>query len=444
MSNSKSSIMIVAGTRPEAIKLAPVIEWIQKLNLDFIFVWSGQHYHYEMSKIFFEQLGLPEPDENLNVRSGTHAEQTAKVMIGLEKVIEKYKPSMVIAEGDTNTVVATALTATKVKVPFAHVEAGLRSWDKTMPEEINRILADAIAELHFAPTELAAINLMHEGIPLRKIHITGNTIVDVVLKHRNKAIKEGKKLLQELRLTPYNYLLITAHRPENVDNPQRLTNIVKALIELSKYYPIIFPIHPRTIKRLKQCNNLYNRLKEQQNIILLKPIGYFQFLGLLNYCRVVLTDSGGVQEEALTLAIPTITLRYNTERPETVLLGINTLVGTEYQKIINQTLIKAEKYSEIRRRKNDTPNPLGDGKAGERIAKIIKDLSERIKIEEFDSREDPYITYAVIDNISDINEQYLVAYYDETSATLSEKRIKKLLIRAPLSYIHKILNIREK
>jgi UDP-N-acetylglucosamine 2-epimerase (non-hydrolysing) len=393
---NRGLIMIVAGTRPEAIKLAPVIEWLDMLKVNYVFIWSGQHYDYEMSKIFFEQLGLPEPDENLDVRSGSQAEQTAKIMMRLEKTINKYKPAIVVAEGDTNTVVATALTATKKLVPFAHVEAGLRSWDRTMPEEVNRIIADAIAELHFAPTELAAVNLMHEGVSLRKIHIVGNTIVDVVLKYQGVTLKEGSKLLDELDVEPYGYILATVHRQENTDNPWRLENIVKALVELSKHYPVIFPVHPRTKRRLNEYG-LWQQLKSQKNIFILDPLGYFQFLGLLAQALIVLTDSGGVQEEACTLKVPTITLRYNTERPETVLVGINKVVGVAYRDVVREALLSIDNRDNIIKKATKRPNPLGDGKSGQRIAYVLKEsLYQGIGVESSDTR-NALVSYKLID-----------------------------------------------
>ena len=434
MASNRGSIMIVAGTRPEAIKLAPVFWNLDKLGVDYAFVWSGQHYDYEMSRIFFEQLGLPEPDMDLDTRSGSHAEQTAKIMVGVEKAIEELKPSIVVAEGDTNTTLAVALTSVKKLVPFAHVEAGLRSWDRTMPEEINRILADAVAELHFAPTGLAAINLMHEGIPLRKIHITGNTVVDVVYKFRDYVAKQGKEFLNKLGLEPHSYALVTVHRQENTDDPQRLGNIVKALIEISKQHPIVFPIHPRTVNRL-QSYGLWSQLSSRGNIHLLKPLGYFQFLGLLMNSLVVLTDSGGVQEEACTLKIPTLTLRYNTERPETVLVGVNKVIGTETQKIVEETIKVINSRRQIVGNAESVPNPLGDGRAGERIAMVLSNaVEDHIQVEAIDSRENPYITYAllelhdvgeVVKNIGDI-----IALYDERGTSISDlSKARKIVIR---------------
>jgi len=440
MTESKKPIMIVAGTRPEAIKLAPVIWWLDKLGIDYVFVWSGQHYDYEMSRIFFEQLNLPEPDLDLDVKSGSHAEQTAKIMIGIERAIEEFKPSIVVAQGDTNSILAAALASVKKLIPFAHIEAGLRSWDRTMPEEINRVVADAVAELHFAPTELAAINLMHEGIPLRKIHITGNTIVDVVYRYRNYAAKEGEKLLNELGLEPSSYILVTMHRQENTDNPQRLRNIVKALIELSKHYPIVFPIHPRTINRL-QNYGLWNDLLSQRGICILKPLGYFEFLGLLMSSLVVLTDSGGVQEEACTLKIPTLTLRYNTERPETVLVGVNKVIGVETQKIIEETLKVINSRSCTIKDAKGIQNPLGDGRAGERIATVLSSAIENgVQVEAIDSRENPYISYALFEAIDfGENAKYVydvIALYDDRGMSIADlSKARRIVVRLSRSRV---------
>jgi len=427
--------MVVAGTRPEVIKLAPVLEWMERLGLDYVFVWSGQHYDYEMSRVFFEQLGLREPHVDLDVRSGSHAEQTARIMVGLEKVIDSYRPSVVAALGDTNTVVAAALTAAKKFVPFAHIEAGLRSWDRAMPEEVNRIVADALAELHFAPTELAAVNLMHEGVPLRKIYITGNTIVDVVHKYLEKARAEGERLLSELGLEERGFILATVHRQENTDNPERLGNIVKALVELSKRYTIVFPVHPRTVKRLAEFG-LLDELRSG-NVRLLQPLGYFQFLGLLSKSLIVLTDSGGVQEEACTLRVPTLTLRYNTERPETVLLGINKVVGVEWRRVVEEALRVTEMRDEIVKSVEGKPNPLGDGRAGERIAQILKRrLEEGISVESADTRSDAYIIYRLTSADHASNNDLpgdVVAMYDGRGLPVTDRsRARMLVVRGPL------------
>jgi len=408
-------LLITAGTRPEAIKMAPVIKEFQKQNIEFIFVWSGQHYDYQMSKIFFEQLELPEPDENLDIRSGTHAEQTAKAMLKLEKTIQKHKPSIVVSEGDTNTVAATAIASAKCLVPFAHVEAGLRSWNMIMPEEINRKIADTIATLHFAPTKLAALNLLFEGTSPKGLHITGNTIVDVIYKHKNVAKKVGEQLLNELNLEKEKYLLVTIHRAENVDNLERLKNILTALNKLSEEFKLVFPIHPRTEKKIIHLG--LNHLTEK--IILLKPLSYFEFIGLLMNCATVLTDSGGVQEEAFTLKIPTVTIRYNTERPETLIHRINVLAGAETQKIIELTRKQLENLSKIK--KVQINNPLGDGHAGKRIAEILKQAVEnRLEIKEPDLRKTPIVKYRLTNHqlIEDFDQVEILVEFDETGTPI--------------------------
>ena len=364
--------MIVFGTRPEAIKLAPLIWHCQNFNIDLCLIWSGQHYDYELSRVFFDELKLPDPNYNLEVKSGTHGRQTARIIERLEEVVLEETPEVIVAQGDTNTVLGAALVAAKCKIPFAHVEAGLRSYDRTMPEEINRVVADALAELCFAPTERAAINLLYEGVFPYKIHVTGNTIVDVVLKYRNKALNEAEKILAELSLK--EYCLVTVHRAENTDNPNRLKNIFKALSAIADIIPVIFPVHPRTRIKAKKYNLF--KLLHRENIYITKPLGYFKFLGLLAKTRVVLTDSGGVQEEALTLKTPCITLRYNTERPETVEMGGNVLAGTETYEIIKCFYHVIEHVNEIKENLHKKPNPLGDGKAGEKIAKILKKYIE--------------------------------------------------------------------
>lgn len=441
------SVMVIAGTRPEAIKLSTVIEWLQRFGVDRIFAWSGQHYDYELSKIFFEQLDLPEPDINVDVRSGSHSRQTAKAMIRMEETITKQKPSLVVAEGDTNTVAAAALTASKSCVPFAHVEAGLRSYDRRMPEETNRIVADSLSELLFAPTELAVLNLTHEGIPLRKIHLTGNTVVDVVLKHKDTAGRTGKELLNELKIGSGEYLLLTLHRQENTNSLSRLSNIIEALSRLSGRYKVVFPMHPRTKNKLRSTG-MYGALKRKHNLILTPPVGYFEFLGLLMHSLVVLTDSGGVQEEALTLGVPTVTLRYNTERPETVLYGLNVVAGTEPESVCELTEGQIQKSEELRSAVKTKPNPLGDGKAGRRIATAIKNaVEEGIEVETSDTRHDPYIVCTLINsdqlnqlrNIDDTFE--ILAIYNRAgySQLPPENKDGKILVRAPLKAIKKVL-----
>ena len=424
----KGLILIVGGTRPEAIKLAPVIWGLEEAGVNYVFVWSGQHYDYEMSKVFFEQLKLPEPLLDLGVGSGTHAEQTAKAMVGVESAIKKLKPAIVVAQGDTNTTAATALASAKTLTPFAHVEAGLRSWDKTMPEEINRVLADALAELCFAPTELAAVNLMHEGVPLRKIHVTGNTIVDVVHRYIGVARQRREHLLAQLDLEERGYAIATVHRQENVSSAERLSSIARGLAEIAEEVPVVFPLHPRTRKALEELN-LMKTLAEK-GVRLLGPLGYFEFLGLLDASLLVLTDSGGVQEEAYILGVPTLTLRYNTERPETVLSGINRLVGTNAKTIVKEAKMVLERRSEIIERWRRLQGLLGKGDAGTRIAKILAEHLED-SVNSFDSRVDPYITYAAV-NAEKAPWEDAVALYDEKGlATANPRKARTVVVRAP-------------
>jgi UDP-N-acetylglucosamine 2-epimerase (non-hydrolysing) len=441
-------IMVVAGTRPEAIKLSPVIQWLQKLRVDTVLAWSGQHYDYELSEVFFKQLDLPRPDVDLHVGSGSHAEQTGKAMIRLEKTIAQYKPSLVVAEGDTNTVATVALTAMKTRVPFAHLEAGLRSYDRTMPEEINRIVADSLSELLFAPTKLAFMNLTHEGIPFRKIRLTGNTVVDVVIEHRDTAGRTGIELLKELNISSCEYLLVTLHRQENTDSLCRLSSIVKALLLLSEKHKIVFPMHPRTKDKL-QSAGMYETLKRKENLILIPPQGYFEFLGLLMHSLVVLTDSGGVQEEALTLGIPTVTLRYNTERPETVLCGINVVAGTEPESVCKLTERQIQKSAQLRNNVKVKPNPFGGGNAGRKVAIAIKNAVEAgIEVEASDTRHDPYIVYALVnsDQLKNIDDSFeILAIYNQAGYAQLPAKNKhfavangKILVRAPLKAIMKL------
>jgi UDP-N-acetylglucosamine 2-epimerase (non-hydrolysing) len=386
-------LLIVAGTRPEIIKLAPVMEWLDKLGVDYIFAWSGQHYDYELSEMLFGELQIQKPHLNLNVGSGSHAKQTAKIMVALEEWIKEINPSIIVAEGDTNTVVASSLTSLKCQVPFAHIEAGLRSWNITMPEEVNRKVADAVATFHFAPTKLAVLNLLFEGISPKNVYLTGNTIVDAVSKFKELVMKKGAGFISKYGLNGNDYFLVTLHRAENTDSPQRLENILRALAELSQQYDIIFPIHPRTKNRVTELG-LAKYLKQVTTI---KPLGYIEFLTLLANCGVVLTDSGGVQEEAFILRVPTVTLRYNTERPETTIYGLNRLAGADTELIVKLALHQINYAKKIKSLVIE--NPLGDGRAGERIAKILKKLSEKgITLEEPDLRETPMISYALLEN----------------------------------------------
>ena len=356
-------IAIILGTRPEIIKMSPVIRELEKDNIDYYILHTGQHYSYYLDEVFFQQLKLPRPKYNLGVGSGTHAEQTGKMLMGIERILLKEKPDIVLVQGDTNTTLAGALAAAKIGIKVGHVEAGLRSFDKEMPEEINRKLTDHISDLLFAPTEKAKQNLLREGIEIEKIFVTGNTIVDAV--YQNLTLAEKSNVLAKLKLENEKYFLVTLHRQENVDKEERLQNVITGLELIASEYdiPIIYPIHPRTKKRLKQ----FGIKITNDNIKLIEPLDYLSFLRLEKSAKLILTDSGGIQEEACIMKIPCVTLRYNTERPETIEVGANILAGTEPESILEKTKIMLE-------RERNWPNPFGDGKASQRIVKIIQSI----------------------------------------------------------------------
>jgi len=375
----KGSIMIVAGTRPEAIKLAPVIWWLDRLGIDYVFVWSGQHYDYEMSKIFFEQLHLPEPDKFLDVgiQSSSVEEQVALLIEKITKTVKEFNAKIVYALGDTNTTLASALASVYASKPFVHDEAGMRSFDLAMLEEINRRIADAIANFRFAPTIIAVTNLLYEGIPQHTIRLVGSTAVDVLLYAlSNNLIRED--VLKVYDLEPNNYIVVTIHRRENLSE-RILRNIVLALVEISKKMQdikIAFPMHPHTRNRLNQLG-LLNVLSAQSNILLLKPMGYFEFLALLKNARLVITDSGGVQEEAFILGKRIITLRKITEWPETVILGYNTLVDpNDFNEVVRIVVSALNQQPELQNQPFFV-SPLGDGNAGKRIARLLSLLAEK-------------------------------------------------------------------
>jgi UDP-N-acetylglucosamine 2-epimerase (non-hydrolysing) len=364
------NILVVLGARPQIVKSAPFIHLANKdeqVHLDIIH--TGQHYDYEMTKIFFEELRLPDPLLNLNVGSGTHAQQTAKIMLRLEKILQKQKPDLVIVPGDTNSTVAGALTAAKLNIPIAHIEAGARSYDMSMPEEINRRLTDHCSTLLFTPTENCTENLLKEGIEKSKIFQCGDTMYDVLIQQLPKTVKSN--ILKQLNIEPENYALLTMHRPENVDNPENLKNIITALIKL-KTIKIIFPVHPRTQKKL-QKTGLNKILQQQKHIILIKPVSYHDSIKLIKNARLVFTDSGGIQKEAFWLHTPCITLRKTTEWLETIKLKTNFLVATDSRKIV-QTARKLLKNNSLKSMFEKLPNPFGDGDASRKILDAIKNF----------------------------------------------------------------------
>ena len=357
----KDKIAIVFGTRPTFIKMSPLIKTLSKKRANFFIIHTGQHYSKELDKVFFEELKLPKPDYNLKIGSGTHGYQTGVGLIEIEKLFLKEKPKLVLVYGDTNTMLSATLAAAKLHLPLAHIEAGLRSYDRFMPEEINRVLADHISDYLFVPTKIAKRNLLKEGISKNKIFVVGNLIVDALFQNI-KIAKKYDKISKDLKIKKEKYFLITAHRFENVDFKEKLKGILEGLNLLSKNYhlPIIYPIHPRAQKMIAKFN-----LKVPEGVKTTKPLGYFEFLNLLMNAKLVLTDSGGIQEESCILKVPCVTLRENTERPETLKVKSNILAGTDPDKILKGAKIMLQ-------RKRNWQNPFGDGKTSLKIIKILK------------------------------------------------------------------------
>lgn len=424
-------IAVIIGTRPEIIKMAPVIDEIGNRNIDYILIHTGQHYDREMSDQFFIDLELRKPDYNIGVGSGTHGEQTANMIKGLEKVLIDEKPDLVLVQGDTNAVLSGAIAASKLHIPVGHVEAGLRSFDKSMPEEINREVADVCSKLFFVPTEESALNLLFAGINPEDVFITGNSVVDACIRNLKIAEKKPDSGLD----FSGEIMTLTLHRAENVDNPERLQNIVDALIELNEL-TIVFPIHPRTVKNLER-SDIYKKLKNAEHIKLIKPVGYLEFLLLLSRSKLIMTDSGGLQEEAITLDIPCTTLRYNTERPETVEAGGNILLGAEKDKIIDnvrEILNNADLYNRMK----NAVNPYGEGDSSKRIVDIILELHENNKLE-----------IAVPENIMKNKKRRLIKINEDIKLKDFEKINDNLRVNIvfeednPL-YPHKELNLKDK
>jgi len=349
--------MIVVGTRPEIVKMAPVIRALQRKSLPFIFVHCGQHYDYNMSQQFIEELELPAPDFGFKVRAYSPGLQTGRIMALVERVIKRTKPKIVLVEGDTNGVLASALAAVKLNVPVGHVEAGLRSFDLRMPEEHNRRLVDHVSTYMFAPTKNAKKNLERESV-WGKIYVTGNTVIDAVIQHLPIA-KRRSRIFDEVKFK--RFALVTAHRAENVDDPVVLKNFVEAFIEAP--LPIVYPIHPRTRKRLRQ-QRLWKKLSSSSNVQLLPPLGYFDFLVLMKNCEMLLTDSGGLT--APPIRKPVLVIRLSTERPEAVEAGFAKVVGVEKGGILT-----AMKNALNMKGKLPTASPFGDGKAAEKIVEIL-------------------------------------------------------------------------
>lgn len=363
-------IILVAGARPNFMKVAPIIRAIDKRNvssqrnlIEPVLVHTGQHYDYEMSKIFFEDLEISEPDIYLGVGSGTHAEQTGKIMIEFEKVLFKENADLVMVVGDVNSTLAAALTAVKLHIPIAHIEAGLRSYDMSMPEEVNRLLTDAISDYLFTPSGDANVNLKREQISEEKIYLVGNVMADSLLSSLEKA--KRRKILSRLNLGQKRYAILTLHRPSHVDTKENLLRLLAAVEEVAEKIPIVFPIHPRTRKNMESFG-LGNFFTNNECFCPTESMGYLDFLCLMMNSRFVMTDSGGIQEETTILNIPCLTLRDVTERPITLSQGTNTLVGNDPQKIIKE----AFKILDGKGKKGTCPE-LWDGKTSERIVEIL-------------------------------------------------------------------------
>lgn len=355
-------IATVVGARPQFIKMAPVSRELEKRGLDEIVIHTGQHYDYEMNKIFFEQLGIKEPDYYLGVGSGSHGYQIGEMLKRIEGVLLEEKPDVVLVYGDTNSTLAGALAAVKLHIKVAHVEAGLRSFDKRMPEDVNRVLTDHVSDYLFAPTKTAVRNLRNEGIK-KGVYLTGDVMYDALL-HNIEIARKNSRILSELGLRPKEYLLATVHRAENTDNRKNLESIISAFIESEEL--IVFPVHPRT-KRYLGKYHIMGKVKNADNIILIPPVGYLDMLILEENARKILTDSGGVQKEAYFLKIPCITLREKTEWVETVEDGWNILVGANKEKIIRA-------IKEFEPKGKTYTYKFGNGKASKEIVKIVGEL----------------------------------------------------------------------
>lgn len=361
-------ILNIVGARPNFMKMAPIIEAMNRYpkQIEHLLVHTGQHYDEKMSKSFFVDLGMPKPDIDLEVGSGSHAEQTARIMVAFEKVCLTEKPDLVVVVGDVNSTMACTITAKKLGIKVAHVEAGLRSRDMGMPEEINRLCTDVLCDYLFTTDYMADKNLLAEGIPEEKIFFVGNVMIDTLLKHKAMAAKLG--LRDNLGLEIGQYATLTMHRPSNVDDPEVLKGILEALTEISKGLPIIFPIHPRTRKMVEKfgLTHFLNGSENVEGIWCTEPLGYLEFLHLNMNAKLVLTDSGGLQEETTVLSVPCITMRNNTERPVTCEMGTNFLVGNNPQAILDaaRPILSGERVA------GQIPEKW-DGKAAERIVEVL-------------------------------------------------------------------------
>ncbi|TMB13027.1 MAG: UDP-N-acetylglucosamine 2-epimerase (non-hydrolyzing) [Deltaproteobacteria bacterium] len=363
-------IVHVVGARPNFMKIAPVMKAVARAGFaQQKLVHTGQHYDVSMSDVFFSDLGMPLPDIHLGVGSGSHAEQTAKVMVGFESVCAAEKPDLVVVAGDVNSTLACAIDCAKLLIPYAHVEAGLRSFDMTMPEEVNRIVTDRLCDLLLTPSSDGDENLRREGVADERIFRVGNVMIDTLFDHLPRARKQGAA--QKLGVDGGRYAVLTLHRPSNVDDAGVLVGLISALDEVQREIPIVFPAHPRTRKRFEEFG-LTERVAALSGLRVCEPLGYLDFLGLMSQASLVLTDSGGLQEETTALGIPCLTLRENTERPVTVTEGTNTVVGVDPERIV-----AAARSALSGNGKAGRIPALWDGKASERIADVFRSWWER-------------------------------------------------------------------
>jgi len=364
-STDKKKVILVAGARPNFMKVAPVLEEMKQYPDRFTpyLVHTGQHYDENMSRVFFQDLGLPEPDVYLGVGSASHAVQTARIMISFEKVISEHKADLIIVVGDVNSTLACALVGSKLHIPVAHIEAGLRSYDRNMPEEINRVLTDQISDHLFTTCEEAEDNLTREGIAKETIYLVGNTMIESLIKISDELDKST--ILKRLSLLSGGYILLTLHRPSNVDGKEQLNGILQALHTIQKEIPVIFPAHPRTVKRIREFG-LEKYFSSNQQFTLMDPVNYIDFIRLQKDAALVLTDSGGIQEETTFFNVPCLTLRSNTERPITVQEGTNQLIGSDPETIVKKSfdILSGNK-------KSGTIPRFWDDRVSERIVEVL-------------------------------------------------------------------------
>jgi len=359
-------ILNVVGARPNFMKIAPLMaEYGQRENIHAILVHTGQHYDDKMSDLFFNELEIPKPHVNLEVGSGSHAVQTAEIMQRFEPVLAGYRPDVVVVVGDVNSTIACGLVAVKLGIKLAHVEAGLRSGDRTMPEEINRVLTDSISDFLFCTEQSGVENLRLEGISDKKVFFVGNVMIDTLLKNKTKAENSG--VLNQLNLNGNDFAVLTLHRPSNVDDPNILGGILDALEVIAKDMPVVFPVHPRT-RRMFSSGSIGERIKKLTNLQATEPLGYLDFLKLMSHAKIVLTDSGGMQEETTILKVPCLTLRENTERPVTAEIGSNRIVGTNPARII-----EAYRHAVNGGWREPGIPPLWDGGAARRIVDVLSE-----------------------------------------------------------------------